>query len=293
MKILILGSEGFVGNNLVDGLSVNHKILCSDLIDHSNHHNYKKFDVTDFTSVENTVKNVDIVIDLVAHSLVSSLEGTIKNAQVNILGLLNILEACTKNNIKKIIFTSASSLIGEPKKPQVSEVHPATPKTAYGISKLVSEHYLRLYNELNNLNFVIFRFFNIYGPFQKNGLIPSLYSKIKNNQPLTVFGKGEQIRDYVFISDILPFFEKAISTSLADNKTFNMGTGKGTKIVDIIEILSKTMNVKPQIEFQPQRPGEIGNFVADTTLLSSIFGKIPSTSVEDGIRETVDWLKKN
>jgi UDP-glucose 4-epimerase len=293
MKILILGSEGFVGNNLVEGLSQNHEVSCADLIGNSNHTNYTKIDVTNPSNVENTVKDVDVVIDLVAHSLVSSIEGPVKNAQVNIIGLLNVLEACTKNNIKKIIFTSASSLIGEPKKPQVSEIHPATPKTAYGISKLASEHYLRLYNELNNLNFVIFRFFNIYGPFQKNGLIPSLYSKIKNNQPLTVFGKGDQIRDYVFIKDIIPFFEKAISTSLADNKAFNMGTGKGTRIVDIIEILSKTMNVKPKIEFQPQRPGEIGNFVADTTLLSSTFGKVPSTSVEDGIRETVDWLKKN
>jgi UDP-glucose 4-epimerase len=293
MKILILGSEGFVGNNLVNDLSKNYEILCADLIDSSNRQNYKKFDVTDYASVENTVKDVDVVIDLVAHSLISSLEGTIKNAQVNILGLLNILEACTKNNIKKIIFTSASSLIGEPIKSQVSEDHPATPKTAYGISKLASEHYLRLYNELNNLNFVIFRFFNIYGPFQKNGLIPSLYSRIENNQPLTVFGKGDQIRDYVFIKDIIPFFNKAISTSVADNRIFNMGTGIGTKILDIIQILSKTMNVTPKIEFQPSRKGEIGNFVADTTLLDSIFGEIPSTSVEDGIRETVEWLKNN
>jgi UDP-glucose 4-epimerase len=293
MKILILGSEGFVGNNLVNDLSKNYEIVCADLIDNSNHQNYKKFDVTNYTSVEKTVKDVDIVIDLVAHSLISSLEGTIKNAQVNILGLLNILEACTKNNIKKIIFTSASSLIGEPIKSQVSEDHPAIPKTAYGISKLASEHYLRLYNELNNLNFVIFRFFNIYGPFQKNGLIPSLYSQIENNQSLTVFGNGDQIRDYVFIKDIIPFFDKAISTSVADNRIFNMGTGIGTKILDIIQILSKTMNVKPKIEFQPSRKGEIGNFVADTTLLDSIFGEIPSTSVVDGIRETVEWLKNN
>lgn len=288
-----MGSEGFVGNNLVDGLSQNHEIFCADLIDNSPHQNYKKFDVTNYQSVEETVKNVDAVIDLVAHSLVSSIEGPTKNAQVNIIGLLNILEACTKNNTQKIIFTSASSLIGEPKTPKVSEDHPATPKTAYGISKLASEHYLRLYNELYGLTFTVFRFFNIYGPHQKNGLIPTLYSRIKNNQPLTVFGKGDQVRDYVFIKDIIPFFEKAISTSIANNKIFNMGTGHGTKILEIIDILSKTMYVKPEIEFKEPRPGEIGNFVADTNLLESTFNDVPSTDVETGIKQTVERLNSS
>ena len=288
---MILGSEGFVGNNLVDGLSKNHEVFCADLINSSSRPNYTKFDVTNSSSVQNTVKNVDVVIDLVAHSLVSSIEGPAKNAQVNIIGLLNILEACTKNDIKKIIFTSASSMIGEPKTLQVSEDHLATPKTAYGISKLASEHYLRLYNELNNLNYVVFRFFNIYGPYQKNGLIPSLYSRIIQNQSLTVFGKGDQIRDYVFIQDIIPFFEKAVTEKTSDNTIFNMGTGKGTSILDIISILSETMNIKPEIEFKEPRPGEIGNFVADPKLLSSTFGSIPSTTVEEGIKKTVEWLK--
>jgi len=292
MKILILGSEGFVGYNLVDGLSQNHEIFCADLIDNSLHYNYRKLDVTNYQSVENIVKDVDVVIDLVAHSLVSSIEGPTKNAEVNIIGLLNILEACTKNNIQKIIFTSASSLIGEPKTSKVSEDHPAIPKTAYGISKLTSEHYLRLYNELYGLTFTVFRFFNIYGPHQKNGLIPSLYSRIKNNQPLTVFGKGDQIRDYVFIKDIIPFFEKAISSSISDNQIFNMGTGKGTKILEIIDILSQTMGIKSEIEFKDPRPGEIGNFVSDITRLQSTFNDVPSTNIETGIKQTVEWLKK-
>ena len=291
MKILILGSEGFVGNNLVDGLSQNHEIFCADLIDNSSHDNYRKFDVTNYQSVENTVKDVDVVIDLVAHSLVSSIEGPTKNAQVNVIGLLNILEACIKNKIQKIIFTSASSLIGEPKIEKVLEDHPATPKTAYGISKLTSEHYLRLYHELNGLTYTVFRFFNIYGPYQKNGLIPTFYSRIQNNQPLTVFGKGDQVRDYVFIKDIIPFFEKAISSSISDNQIFNMGTGKGTKILEIIDILSKTMEIKPEIEYKDPRSGEIGNFVSNTTRLESTFDDIPSTDIEIGIKQTVEWLK--
>lgn len=293
LKVLILGSEGFVGHNLVDGLAKNHEIFCADLIDSSSHSNYSKLDVTDPISVQNVVKDVDVVIDLVAHSLVSSIEGPSKNAEVNILGLLHILEACQKNNIKKIIFTSASSLIGEPSTPQVAENHIATPKTAYGISKLASEYYLRLFQELYDLNYVVFRFFNIYGPYQKNGLIPTLFSQISNNQPLSVFGKGDQIRDYVFIEDIVQFFEFAITENSVNNKIYNMGTGKGTSILEIIQILSETMNIKPEIEYKDPRPGEIGNFVADPNLLNSTFGNIPSTDVHEGIKTTVEWLKNN
>jgi len=293
MKILILGSEGFVGHNLVEGLSKNHEIFCADLIENSVHKNYKQFDITDLSSVEKIVKDVDVVIDLAAHSLVSSLDGSIENAKVNIIGLLNVLESCRKNGIKKIIFTSASSMIGIPNSEQVSENHSAFPKTAYGITKLASEHYLRLYQELYGINYVVFRFFNIYGTYQKNGLIPTLYSRISKNQPLTVFGKGDQIRDYVFIQDIIQFFEKATSENISDNKIFNMGTGKGTSILDIIKIISKTMNISPEIEFKEPRPGEIGNFVSDPKLLLSTFGCIPSTTVEEGIKQTIEWLKNN
>lgn len=293
MRILILGSEGFVGNNLVNGLSKNHEVFCADMIDNSPHKNYVQFNVTDSQSVMETVRGVDVVIDLVAHSLVSSIEGPTKNAQVNIIGLLNILEACKTNGIKKLIFTSASSLVGEPQTFHVDENHHAIPKTAYGITKLASEHYLRLYSELYDLDYVIFRFFNIYGPHQKNGLIPTLYNRIINNEPLTIFGKGDQVRDYVFIEDIVQFFEKACISDIAKNSIFNMGTGNGTTIKEVIETLAKILQIKPKIEFQPSRPGEIGNFVANTDFLKKTFGIIPTTLIEDGLRKTTDWLEKN
>jgi len=293
LKILILGSEGFVGNNLVNGLLKNHQVSCADMIDNNSHKNYVQFDVTDYESVMKTIKDVDVVIDLVAHTLVSSIEGPIKNAQVNIIGLLNILEACKNNNIKKLIFTSASSLVGEPQSFHVDENHPAIPKTAYGITKLASEHYVRLYSELYGLDYVIFRFFNIYGPHQKNGLIPTLYNRISNDEPLTIFGKGDQVRDYVYIEDIIPFFEKACISKIGNNSIYNMGTGKGTTIKEIIEILAKILQIEPKLELKPTRPGEIGNFVSDTTNLNSVFGSIPDTSVKSGLEQTINWLKQH
>ena len=142
MKLLIIGSEGFVGNNLVNALESKHDIVCADLSPTSNHKNYQKIDINNFDDVERIVKDVDVVINLASHTLTASLDQTLENAKVNIIGLLNILESCKKNKIKKIIFTSASSLVGEPTTFQVSEEHATKPKTAYGITKLASEHYL-------------------------------------------------------------------------------------------------------------------------------------------------------
>ena len=108
MKILIIGSEGFVGKNLVRGLSQKHDIYTSDQLDSSIHQNYSKCDITNYDSVEKVVRDVDTVIHLAAHSLVSSLDGSITNGRVNIIGLLNLLESCRKNSVPKVIFTSAS-----------------------------------------------------------------------------------------------------------------------------------------------------------------------------------------
>gem|GEM_PF-886257 len=293
MKILILGSEGFVGRNLVSGLRGTHQVITADMVEGNHNEDYRQFNIMDYDSVDRTVKDADVVINLVAHTLVSSFTEVIENAKTNIIGLLNVLEACKKNNIKKVIFTSASSIIGEPREFRVSEKHDVTPKTAYGITKMASEHYLRLYREMHGITYVIFRFFNIYGPHQRNGLIPSLYSRITTNQPVTIFGKGDQVRDYVYIGDIVPFFEKAVSTSAGDNMTFNMGTGKGATIMEVLDHFSKILKTAPAIDFKPVRPGEIGNFVADTTLLKSRFGSLPETGIEKGLENTIQWLKNN
>ena len=161
MRVLLLGSEGFVGKNLIDGLKNKHELFTADVLDTGTHKNYKKFDITNQNDTQNLIKDVDVVINLVTHTLTQSLNDIISNAKTNIIGLLNVLEACKKNNIKKTIFTSASSIVGIPNEFKVTEKHNVIPKTAYGITKMSSEHYLRLYKEMYDINFVTFRFFNI------------------------------------------------------------------------------------------------------------------------------------
>jgi len=293
LKVVVLGSEGFVGKNLVEDLEFKYDMISSDIYSSGTSRNYVKSDVRNIDELKTVLKGCDVIVDLVANNLVASFDQVVENAKINIIGLLNILEAARINGVKKIIFPSASSIIGFTNKNPVPENHPASPKTPYGVTKLASEHYLRIYKELYGIDSVIFRFFNIYGPHQLNGVIPSIIFKMKKNEPITIFGKGNQIRDYVFIKDVSHFFDRAISSNVADNLTLNMGTGTSASVMDVVNQISDNMGIKPVIEFKPERPGEISNFVADTTLLEKTFGSKPNTLLSDGIRKTVEWYKSN
>jgi UDP-glucose 4-epimerase len=290
----VLGAAGFVGRNILNGLKDSEfEITSSDIIDLDSGTQHIKIDITDLADIKKVVDGVDVVVHLAVHSLTASFKDSLMNANVNIMGTLNILEAARLSNVKKVIFTSASSIIGKVDYSPVDENHPCTPKTPYAVTKLAAEHYLRIYQELYGLNYIIFRFFNIYGPYQTEGLIPILYKRISSNQPIDIYGGGKQIRDYVFIRDVVPFFHRAIKDDSVKNMMLNMGTGKGTSVIEIVNTASRVLGVKPNMNHQPARKGEIDNYVAEIKLLKSVFGKVPSTSVEDGLKETFAWLKSS
>jgi len=294
LRVLVLGAAGFVGRNILVGLKDSEfEIISSDIVDLDSNTRHIKVNITDLEDIKKIVNGVDIVVHLAVHSLTASFKDSLMNANVNIMGTLNILEAARLSNVKKVIFTSASSIIGNVDYSPVDESHSCTPKTPYAITKLAAEHYLRIYQELYGLNYVIFRFFNIYGPYQTEGLIPILHKRLSSKQPIDIYGGGSQIRDYVFIKDVVPFFHRAINDESVKNMLLNIGTGKGTSVIEIVNTAAKILDVKPNMNFQPARKGEIDNYIADVNLLKSVFGKVPSTTVEDGLKDTFAWLKSS
>ena len=291
MRVLILGAAGFVGRNILNGLKDSDlELTSSDIIDLESATQHSKLDITSLDDTKKVMENVDVVVHLAVHSLTASFKDILMNAKVNIIGTLNILEAARLSNVRKLIFTSASSIIGKVNYSPVDEGHPCTPKTPYAITKLAAEHYLQIYQDLYGINYVVIRFFNIYGPYQNEGLIPILHKRLTLKQAIDVYGSGSQIRDYVFIKDVVPFFYKAIKNDLIKNVLVNMGTGKGVSVTELISIASKILGVKPVINNLPSRKGEIDNYVADTKQLQSVFGNVPSTTLEEGLKETFRWL---
>jgi len=295
MKVAIFGASGFVGTNVIEALkATEHEIIASDIQEKPiEGTRFIKANLLNYEEVEAVVNDCDVVIHLAASPLNVSVEKPRLNAQINIDGTLNILDASREHGIKKIIFSSASSLVGEVRYNPVDEKHPCTPKTPYGVAKYAIEHYLRVYQELYGLNYLIFRFFNIYGPWQypeSGALIPMVYNKLNAGEAFNVFGTGSQMRDFVYVGDIADYYVRSISNDVK-NTVVNMGTGKGTTIKDVVLTAGEVLGVEPKINYLPERPGEIDNFVADTSRIVGLFGGAPSTSLKDGMKMTFSWLR--
>ncbi len=298
MKIAIFGASGFVGRNVVEALKeANMDIVASDIKEMGieiEGADFVKADILDYSEVSKVVKGSEVVIHLAASPLSVSLEKPRMNARINIEGTLNIMDAAREHSVDKIIFSSASSLVGEVKYNPVDEEHPCKPKTPYAVAKYACEHYLRVYQELYGLNYLIFRFFNIYGPWQypeSGGLIPMVYKKLTTEGSFNVFGDGSQTRDFVYVGDVAEFYVKAIRKDIK-NEIVNLGTGKAASIKEIVEIAGEILGIAPKINYLPPRSGEIDNFVADTKKLKKLFGDVPETGLREGLEMTFEWLKE-
>jgi len=294
MKVAVFGASGFVGMNVLEALkNTSIDVIASDVIEPKiKDVDFLKADLLDYGQIASVVKDADVVIHLAASPLPVSIENPKINARINIEGTLNIMDAAREYSIKKIIFSSASSLVGEVKYNPVDEKHPCVPKTPYAVSKYAIEQYLRVYQDLYQLNYLVFRFFNVYGPWQfpeSKAVIPMVYNKLKSEGSFTVFGDGTQTRDFIYVEDIARFFVKAIQNDVK-NEVLNMGTGKATTIKEIVDISGKILNINPKINYLPPRAGEIDNFVADMTKLKHLFGETPNTNLEVGLEKTFRWL---
>ena len=297
MKVLVFGAAGFVGRNLVEKLArqKEHELVGSDAVEDpfGNSVKYLRVNVLDRDQIFEGVRGSEVVVHLAASPLVASLEDPTNNMKVNVEGTLNILDAARKHDVKKIVYSSASSVVGTPKYNPVDEEHPCNPKTAYAVAKKTCEDYLRVYNEMYGLHYLVFRFFNVYGPWQgqKSGaLIPNLYRNLTENKEFQVYGDGSNTRDFIYVEDVADFCCSAVKDPV-ENMIVNMGTGHGTSIIELISLGSKVLDVKPKIAFKPPRPGEIGNFVADTKKLFKVFGNRSFTPLEEGLRRSFSWFR--
>lgn len=296
MKIAVFGASGFVGRNVIEALKeANIEMVASDIKEADIEGvDFIKADLLDYNEVSKVVKGSDIVVHLAASPLPVSIEKPKLNAMINIEGTLNIMDAAGEHGVDKVVFSSASSLVGEVKYNPVDEKHPCNPKTPYAVAKYACENYLRVYQELYGLDYLVFRFFNIYGPWQypeSGGLIPMVYKKLTTEGSFNVFGDGLQTRDFVYVGDVADFYLEAIKRNIK-NEIVNLGTGNGATIKEVIEITGMILRIRPKINYLPLRPGEIGNFVADTKKLKKLFGSVPETGLKKGLEMTFEWLGK-
>ncbi len=221
------------------------------------------------------------------------------DASVNVLGLLNLMEAGRGAGLERVAFASTGGAIyGEPD-PAVNgggpqpETHPTLPMSPYGITKLVSEHYLRFYEQTHGVGYAALRFGNVYGPRQnphgEAGVVAIFAQRLLRGEPVRVNGAGTQTRDYVFVGDVVRAFVAALASD--ESGIFNVGTGVETDVNALFDTINAHTGAGREREHGPGMPGEQMRSVLDTARIRERLGWTAETDVAEGLRETVEWFR--
>ncbi len=322
-NVLITGGAGFIGSHLAEGyLSRNAgKVVVYDdfstgSIENLRHIKDERLKIVrgsifDSDKLDKTVAKwkIDIVEHLAAElEVYSSIRDSKRDACINILGTLNVLNAALKNNVKRVIFASSGAVYGEAKYLPIDEEHPLEPHWPYGVSKLSAERYMLQYYKLFGLKTTALRYGIVYGPREWFGRVLTMFIKriFLENKPPVVFGDGSQTRDFVYVGDVIEAHMLAVENEEAVGQVFNIGSGKGTSIKELAELLIDMSGKKLEeiydnpvegsaSRFQPERirlRGELKNFVLDCRKAQKLLGWRPKTQFEDGLKREIEWILK-
>ncbi|MCD6595500.1 NAD-dependent epimerase/dehydratase family protein [bacterium] len=304
MKILITGGAGFLGSYLVSVLSKrNNDIIVFDNLSTGKEKNIEIFNselivdtIENYSALKSAMKNVDIVFHLAAvTSVVETEQYPQKAFDINTLGTYNVVKSAIENRVKKVIFFSSAAVYGDNQNVPLSEKSVANPKSIYGLTKLDGEFLIRNYAENSGLKYVIMRTFNAYGPRQRldsqySAAIPSFIISAANNRPITIYGDGNQTRDFIYAADVAEcavfFAENANAAGI-----YNLGSGSEISILDIAENIVRIASPDKQIpiKFDSPRPGDIYRSVADVSKLQEL-GFSKKNCLVDGLKKTIEYF---
>jgi len=310
MRILITGGAGFIGSYLCEKYTKEgHTVLCLDNFLSGNllnvrhllgYRNFKliKGDVGDFDLLERIIRDVDVVFHLAAQIHVdrSYVEPQL-TYEINVMGTQNVLEVARIYDVKKVIHASSSEVYGSAQYVPIDEKHPLDAPHPYGASKIAADRMCNAYTITYGMDISIPRFFNIFGPRQRDigygGVISIFTRRVLNNIPPVIFGDGLQTRDYTYIEDAVRAFDIILSYE-SRLEPINIGSGKEVSIIDlanlIVDLCGKKGKIKP-VHVEP-RIGEVKKLIADTTKAKEILGWAAEYNLKEGLRAFVQWYKK-
>ncbi len=304
MKILVTGGAGFIGSHIVDLLIKrgDEVVIIDNLSTGKKEYlNQKaKFYKADITQNINRIfekEKPEILIHTAAQVMLrDSLKDPVFDAKTNIIGTINILEACKKHNVKKIIYTATGGArVGEPEYIPVDEKHPLNPCSPYGISKHTAEHYVWMYNQLYGLDYLIFCFGNVYGPRDDPSTkrVTSIFidKMLKRETPI-IFGDGNQTRDFIYVLDLAEFIVNSIDKN-PEHKLFHLANGNQISVNKIFNILKELSNFQGQAKHSAAIKGEVRDICLDTSLAEKELGWNPKHDIKQGLKQTFEWFQKS
>lgn len=307
MKTLITGGAGFIGSHVVDTLiEAGHEVVIVDnLWEHGGGKleninpkaSFYQMDICDPALYQVFEKErPDIICHLAAqHSVKISSDDPAHDANVNILGLLNLLQNATRFHVRKFIFSSSGASHGNAKRMPIDESTPQNPESPYGITKMASEHYLRFWKNEHGLEYTILRYGNVYGPRQdplgEAGVIAIFARQILLQEPVRIDWDGEQQKDYVYVKDVAR--ANLLALNAGDSEAYCIARGKGTSVNSLYWALVKEIGYEVEIERAPKRPGDIYLSYFDCKKALHELGWKAQVGLEEGLRMTVDYFKEN
>ena len=305
-KILVTGGAGFIGSHLVENLiNQGHELMVVDNLLSGKKQNIEHiisdnlfFDEIGSEEILKKIKhfNPDICFHLAAQSsVVISVEDPMLDFEHNILQPLQLIRTLLSTDCKKFVFSSSGGTIfGEPDVIPTSEVDFAgEPESPYGISKKRLNEFIELiFSNKENTTYSILNFSNVYGPRQdphgEAGVVSIFTSKMMNNFEPTVFGDGQQTRDYIFVQDVVDAL--LLSSTIDEDLFLNIGTGKETSVNELVSTLKSTIGYSGEVKYEPKRDGELLRSVLDNSKAKKALRWEPKYSLEKGIAELVSWL---
>lgn len=303
-RVLVTGGAGFIGSHVADAyLAAGDDVWIVDDLSSGRVANvpsgaeFVEMDIRD-PEIRNLFREVRF--DLVNHHAAQidvrvSVLDPAKDAGINLLGLLNLTESAIEVGTGRVVLVSSGGVVyGEPERIPTPEGAPKLPLSPYGVTKLGSEFYLHYYRHVRGLEYVALRYSNVFGPRQdphgEAGVVAIFCNRLLSGGSLTIFGDGEQTRDYVYVKDVVAANLLASDVSMGDDKgldarAFNVGTGIGTSVNQLADALEEVAGSAPTRDHQPERPGELRHSTLDSGLIRSR-GWSPRFTLEQGLRET-------
>ena len=305
MRILVTGGAGFIGSNVVDRfVALGHAVAVFDDLSTG----FREFvnpgarfyhaDITDPEAVERCF--AEFQPELVDHHAAQidvrrSVTDPVHDATVNLLGGLRLLQACTRHAARKLVYASTGgALYGEARVLPAPEDHPVNPEAPYGASKHALEHDLYLWKLLHGLDYTVLRYPNVYGPRQnphgEAGVNAIFIGLMLQGARPRIFGDGAQVRDYLFVDDMVE--ANVLALDRGSGEMVNIGTGVGTSVNDIVRELNAVLGTSLDPIYEAPRPGEIQRITLDASRARRVLGWSPRTTFRDGLRRTVEWSRR-